>query len=70
MTSREPSGAWAPHSRKYQEPLFRFIWRYTDDEETARDLLQETLLGVSAKAVGTRVYRARKRLEDTLRAIR
>ena len=162
--------------RKYQDPLFRFIWRYTDDEETARDLLQETfvrlyfgirrfkprakfatwlysiamnlcrdyarskqrrqsyatesldagdvhrklpaadrgpaadvesheklaalemaiqelphdlrtalllftvegrsqqecaeLLGVSAKAVETRVYRARKRLEDTLRAIR
>lgn len=162
--------------RKYQEPLFWFIWRYTGDEETARDLLQETfvrlyfgirrfkphakfatwlysiamnlcrdyarskqrrqsyatepldagdvhrevpaadrgpaadaesheelaaleraiqelphdlrtalllfavegrsqqecaeLLGVSAKAVETRVYRARKRLEDTLRAIR
>ena len=30
--------------RKYQEPLFRFIWRYTDDEETARDLLQETFV--------------------------
>ena len=30
--------------RKYQEPLFRFIWRYTGDEETARDLLQETFV--------------------------
>jgi RNA polymerase sigma-70 factor (ECF subfamily) len=28
------------------------------------------LLGVSAKSVETRVYRARKRLKDTLRAIR
>jgi RNA polymerase sigma factor (sigma-70 family) len=30
--------------RKYQEPLFRFICRYTGDEETARDLLQETFV--------------------------
>ena len=30
--------------RKYQEPLFWFIWRYTGDEETARDLLQETFV--------------------------
>ena len=30
--------------RKYQEPLFRFIWRYTGDEETARDLVQETFV--------------------------
>ena len=32
--------------RKYQEPLFRFIYRYTGDEETARDLLQETFVRV------------------------
>ena len=30
--------------RKYQAPLFRFIWRYTGNEETARDLLQETFV--------------------------
>jgi RNA polymerase sigma factor (sigma-70 family) len=30
--------------RKYQEPLFRFICRYTGDEETARDILQETFV--------------------------
>ena len=30
--------------RKYQEPLFRFICRYTGDEETARDLPQETFV--------------------------
>ena len=30
--------------RKYQEPLFWFIWRYTGDEETARDLLQEAFV--------------------------
>lgn len=30
--------------RKYQEPLFWFIWRYTGDEETTRDLLQETFV--------------------------
>ena len=30
--------------RKYQEPLFRFICRYTGDEETARELLQETFV--------------------------
>jgi RNA polymerase sigma factor (sigma-70 family) len=30
--------------RKYQEPLFRFIWRYTGNEETARDILQETFV--------------------------
>ncbi|HEY5705326.1 MAG TPA: sigma factor-like helix-turn-helix DNA-binding protein [Terrimicrobiaceae bacterium] len=42
--------------RKYQEPLFRFIWRYAGAE----------LLGVSAKTVETRVYRARKRLENML----
>ena len=30
--------------RKYEEPLFWFIWRYTGDEETARDLLQETFV--------------------------
>jgi RNA polymerase sigma-70 factor (ECF subfamily) len=30
--------------RKYQEPLFWFIWRYAGDEETARDLLQETFV--------------------------
>jgi RNA polymerase sigma factor (sigma-70 family) len=30
--------------RKYQEPLFRFICRYTSDEETARDILQETFV--------------------------
>ncbi|HEY5742844.1 MAG TPA: RNA polymerase sigma factor [Terrimicrobiaceae bacterium] len=30
--------------RKYREPLFRFICRYTGDEETARDLLQETFV--------------------------
>jgi len=30
--------------RKYQEPLFRFIWRYTGNEQTARDLLQETFV--------------------------
>jgi RNA polymerase sigma factor (sigma-70 family) len=32
--------------RKYQEPLFRFICRYTGDEETARDILQETFVRV------------------------
>lgn len=30
--------------RKYQEPLFGFICRYTGDEETARDILQETFV--------------------------
>jgi RNA polymerase sigma factor (sigma-70 family) len=30
--------------RKYQEPLFRFICRYTGDQETARDILQETFV--------------------------
>ncbi|HZS18786.1 MAG TPA: sigma-70 family RNA polymerase sigma factor [Candidatus Udaeobacter sp.] len=30
--------------RKYQEPLFRFIYRYAGDEQTARDLLQETFV--------------------------
>jgi RNA polymerase sigma factor (sigma-70 family) len=30
--------------RKYQKPLFWFIWRYTGDEETTRDLLQETFV--------------------------
>jgi RNA polymerase sigma-70 factor, ECF subfamily len=30
--------------RKYQEPLFGFICRYTGDEETARDLVQETFV--------------------------
>ncbi len=30
--------------RRYQEALFRFIYRYTGDEETARDLLQETFV--------------------------
>jgi RNA polymerase sigma factor (sigma-70 family) len=30
--------------RKYQESLFRFICRYTGDEETARDILQETFV--------------------------
>jgi RNA polymerase sigma factor (sigma-70 family) len=30
--------------RKYKEPLFRFICRYTGDEETARDILQETFV--------------------------
>ena len=30
--------------RKYQEPLFWFIWRYTGDEEITRDLLQETFV--------------------------
>ena len=29
---------------KYQEPLFRFLYRHTRDEETARDLLQETFV--------------------------
>jgi RNA polymerase sigma factor (sigma-70 family) len=29
---------------KYQEPLFRFICRYTGNEDTARDLLQETFV--------------------------
>jgi RNA polymerase sigma factor (sigma-70 family) len=32
--------------RKYQEPLFRFICRYAGDEETARDILQETFVRV------------------------
>ncbi|MGB7790438.1 MAG: RNA polymerase sigma factor [Terrimicrobiaceae bacterium] len=30
--------------RKYQQPLFGFICRYTGDEETARDILQETFV--------------------------
>lgn len=30
--------------QKYQQPLFRFICRYVGDEETARDLLQETFV--------------------------
>jgi RNA polymerase sigma-70 factor (ECF subfamily) len=29
---------------KYEQPLFRFICRYVRDEETARDLLQETFV--------------------------
>ena len=29
---------------KYEQPLFRFICRYIGDEETARDLLQETFV--------------------------
>ena len=29
---------------KYEQPLFRFIFRYVGDEETARDLLQETFV--------------------------
>lgn len=29
---------------KYKEPLFRFIYRSTGNEETARDLLQETFV--------------------------
>jgi len=32
--------------RKYQGPLFRFICRYIGDEETARDILQETFVRV------------------------
>jgi RNA polymerase sigma-70 factor (ECF subfamily) len=30
--------------QKYEQPLFRFICRYVRDEETARDLLQETFV--------------------------
>ena len=30
--------------QKYEQPLFRFIFRYVGDEETARDLLQETFV--------------------------
>lgn len=30
--------------RKYEEPLFRLIYRYVGVEETARDLLQETFV--------------------------
>ena len=37
-------GAFNELIRKYQEPLFGFICRYTGDEETARDILQETFV--------------------------
>ena len=31
---------------KYEQPLFRFIYRYVGEEETARDVLQETFVRV------------------------
>jgi RNA polymerase sigma-70 factor (ECF subfamily) len=30
----------------YYDPLYRFLWRKTRDEETARDLVQELFLNV------------------------
>lgn len=42
--------ALAQLMEKYQQPLFRFIFRYVGDEETARDVLQETFVRVYFKA--------------------
>jgi RNA polymerase sigma-70 factor (ECF subfamily) len=33
-------------SRIYYDPLYRFLWRKTRDEETAKDLVQELFLNV------------------------
>jgi len=52
--------------RKYQEPLFRFICRYTGDEETARDLLQETFVRLY---FGIRRFKPRARFVTWLYSI-
>ena len=52
--------------RKYQEPLFRFIYRYIGHEETARDLLQETFVRLYFNA---RKFRPRAKFSTWLHAI-
>lgn len=51
---------------KYQQPLFRFICRYVGDEETARDLLQETFVRLYFNA---RKFKPRAKFSTWLHAI-
>lgn len=52
--------------QKYQQPLFRFICRYVGDEETARDLLQETFVRLYFNA---RKFKPRAKFSTWLHAI-
>ena len=52
--------------RKYQEPLFGFICRYTGDEETARDILQETFVRLY---FGVRRFKPRAKFSTWLYSI-
>ena len=51
---------------KYEQPLFRFICRYVGDEETARDLLQETFVRLYFNA---RKFKPRAKFSTWLHAI-
>jgi RNA polymerase sigma-70 factor (ECF subfamily) len=51
---------------KYEQPLFRFICRYVRDEETARDLLQETFVRLYFNA---RKFKPRAKFSTWLHAI-
>ena len=52
--------------RKYEQPLFWFICRYIRDEETARDLLQETFVRLYFNA---RKFKPRAKFSTWLHAI-
>ena len=52
--------------QKYQQPLFRFICRYLGDEETARDILQETFVRLYLNA---RKFKPRAKFSTWLHAI-
>jgi RNA polymerase sigma-70 factor (ECF subfamily) len=52
--------------QKYQQPLFRFICRYLGDEETARDILQETFVRLYFNA---RKFKPRAKFSTWLHAI-
>lgn len=41
--------------RRYQRPLFGYLWRFTGDRHTAEDLLQETYM---------RIYQARTKFNE------
>jgi RNA polymerase sigma-70 factor (ECF subfamily) len=51
---------------KYEQPLFWFICRYVGDQETARDLLQETFVRLYFNA---RKFKPRARFSTWLHAI-
>jgi RNA polymerase sigma-70 factor (ECF subfamily) len=51
---------------KYEQPLFRFICRYIGDEETARDLLQETFVRLYFNA---RKFKPRAKFSTWLHAV-
>ncbi len=43
---QDDRGAFKAFCRIYYDPLYRFLWRKTRDEETAKDLVQELFLNV------------------------